>query len=175
MLNLYKKFARLMYTTAFRYVPDRQNCEDVVQDAVESLCRKVHTLQKLPSPALPAYIVYTVKNRALNFIKHQTVVNKHTTELSPENLAEYESPDPSPESMVVFKDQMSRLNEVWPELPEQDQELLYRKYVLGQSDEILAGVFSLQKDSLRMRLTRARRKAMSLMERSSEHNGSNKA
>ena len=73
MKDLYKKYSRLMYATVLRMIPDCQDCEDIVQDAVESLCKKVHTLMGLPASALPVYIVYTVKNRARNFKRRQTV------------------------------------------------------------------------------------------------------
>lgn len=164
MLDLYQKYARLMYSTALRYVPDHQNCEDIVQDAVESLCGKILTLQSLTPQALPAYIVYTVKNKAINFLRHQAVVDRHTGELS--DLEDCQSEDPSPESAAVLKEQMARLSEIWPQLPEDDQELLYRKYILGQTNGELAEIFHCQKESIRMKVTRARRKALSLMERS---------
>ena len=40
MKNLYKTYSRLMYATVLRMIPDCQDCEDIVQDAVESLCKK---------------------------------------------------------------------------------------------------------------------------------------
>ena len=50
MKDLYKKYSRLMYATVLRMIPDCQDSEDIVQDAVESLCKKVHTLMGLPAP-----------------------------------------------------------------------------------------------------------------------------
>lgn len=44
MTDLYRMYSRLMYTTARRCVSNGQDCEDIVQDAVESLCKKLHTL-----------------------------------------------------------------------------------------------------------------------------------
>lgn len=79
MKDLYKQYSRLMYATALRSVPSREDCEDIVQDAVESLCRKVHTLMGLPGPA---YIVHTVKSKVRNFQRHQNVVNRHVTALA---------------------------------------------------------------------------------------------
>ncbi len=72
MKDLYKQYSRLMYATALRSVPNREDCEDIVQDAVESLCRKVHTLMGLPGPALTVYIVHTVKSKVGNFQRHQS-------------------------------------------------------------------------------------------------------
>lgn len=161
MKNLYQKYARLMYATALRSVPNSQDCEDVVQDAVESLCKKVHTLMALPSPALTVYIVHTVKSKVSNFNRHQSVVNRHVTPLAGANLEELESPDPTPEELAEQSDALYR---VWHRLPEQDRDLLYRKYVLRQDNDELAELLRCKPDSVRMRLTRARKKAAALME-----------
>lgn len=161
MKNLYQTYARLMYATALRSVPSGQDCEDVVQDAVESLCRKVHTLMALPSPALTVYIVHTVKNKAGNFNRHQGVVNRHVTPLAGARLEELESPVSTPEELAEQSDALYR---VWRRLPERDRELLYRKYVLRQDNEELAEFLHCKPDSVRTRLARVRKKAAALME-----------
>ena len=130
MKDLYKKYSRLMYATVLRMIPDCQDCEDIVQDAVESLCKKVHTLMGLPASALPVYIVYTVKNRARNFKRRQTVVDRHIIPMANPSLERLEAPDPPPEARLELEEQVNALYKVWPRLPEQDRELLYRKYVL---------------------------------------------
>lgn len=91
---------------------------------MESLCKKVHTLTALPSPALTVYIVHTVKSKVINFKRHQTVVNQRVTALEDTNLEELQSPDPTPEALVEQSDALYR---VWRRLPEKDRELLYRK------------------------------------------------
>lgn len=169
MTALYRRYSRLMYTTARRCVSNGQDCEDIVQDAVESLCKKLHTLMDLSAPALPVYIVYTVKNQAKNFIRHQAVVQKHIVEWNDGCLDSHEALLPPPETLVELREDAARLYAVWPRLPEQDRELLYRKYVLGQSNEELAEIFQCRKDNIRMRLTRAKRKAISLMEGDDSH------
>ena len=169
MTDLYRRYSRLMYATARRCVSSGQDCEDIVQDAVESLCKKLHTLMDLPAPALPVYIVYTVKNQAKNFIRHQAVVQKHIVEWNGGCLDSREAPLPPPEALAELREDAARLYAVWPRLPEQDRELLYRKYVLDQSNEELAEFFRCRKDSIRMRLTRARRKAISLMKGDDGH------
>lgn len=166
MKDLYKQYSRLMYATALRSVPSREDCEDIVQDAVESLCRKVHTLMGLPGPALTVYIVHTVKSKVSNFQRHQNVVNRHVTALADTNLEELRSPAPTPEMLV---EQIDALYRVWPRLPEQDRELLYRKYVLWQDNEELAEFLRCKPDSVRMRLTRAKRKAAALMKGDGSH------
>lgn len=165
MRDLYRRYSRLMFAEALRRVSNRHDCEDIVQDAVTSLCEKADTLRALPPAALPAYVVYTVKNKSINFLRHQAVVGRHTAGLEDGGLEDLASPAPSPEDMAELRERADGLYQIWPLLPEEDQELLYRKYVLGQDNGELAEVFRCQRDSVRMRLTRARRRALALMKK----------
>lgn len=167
MRDLYSRYSRLMFAEALRRVSNRQDCEDIVQDAVESLCEKADTLRELPPAALPAYVVYTVKNKSINFLRHQAVVSRHTAGL--EDGEDLESPQPTPEDLAELRERMDGLGRIWPLLPEEDQELLYRKYVLGQDNGELAEIFRCQRDSVRMRLFRARRRAVALMKGGNGH------
>ncbi len=166
MKDLYQTYSRLMYATVLRMIPDCQDCEDIVQDAVESLCKKVHTLMGLPAPALTVYIVYTVKN---NFKRRQTVVDRHIIPMANPSLERLEAPDPPPETKLELEERVNALYKAWSQLPEQDRELLYRKYVLRQDNEELAEFLRCKPDSVRMRLTRAKRKAAALMKGDGSH------
>lgn len=169
MRDLYDRYSRLMFSEALRRVSSPQDCEDIVQDAVTSLCEKVDTLQSLPAAALPSYVVYTVKHTAINYLRHQAVVRRHIADMEDCRLDERESPEPLPEDLAELREQLDSLSGVWPRLPEDDQELLYRKYVLGQDNGELAEVFGCRRDNVRMRLTRARRRAVSLMRGGADH------
>ena len=50
----------------------------------------------------------------------------------------------------------------------QERALLEGKYILAQSDKELAADFKCKPDSIRMKLTRARRKLLDIMKRSEE-------
>lgn len=50
--------------------------------------------------------------------------------------------------------------EIWDSLPDDTKILLEGKYILGLSDEELATEFDCSPDSIRMKLTRARRLAL---------------
>ena len=52
---------------------------------------------------------------------------------------------------------------MWVRLTEEEQLLLEGKYILGYEDGELAGMLGCKKDSVRMKLTRARRRALRLM------------
>lgn len=162
--TLYKSYQAQMYAIASRYTQVQQDREDIVHDSVERLCRKVQKLRHLPQYALAAYIMITVRNTALNFQAHQSVINHHTTPLNI-TLDCFSSQTPPPEKMLEIKEGKEALKRVWHLLSQQDRELLYQKYILRESNEELAKQYHCQKDSVRMLLFRARQRALSLMEK----------
>ena len=77
--------------------------------------------------------------------------------------SEYDQPESIIERIEDLQEKRTRLTKVWMQLTDAEQELLYRKYVLEQTTEELAGIFQCSRDSIRMRLSRARRKSLRLM------------
>lgn len=158
--KIYKKYNRLMFSTAHHYLSNLNDREDVVQDAIVHLCGKVDLLRTLPDHALPAYITYTTKNVAINHLRHQAVVDKYMQLLADDNI---DAQSVTPQDYTLLAELKTDLAKVWACLSEQDQELLYRKYIFGQDNVELANIFRCREDTLRMRLSRARKRAVKLI------------
>ena len=164
MQEVYQQNERLMYAIALKYASNTQDCEDIVHDTVEKLCKNIAKIKELPNSALRAYVVYAVRNRPKNFKKHQSTKNRHIQQLSGDDSnSEYDQPESIIERIEDLQEKRTRLTKVWTQLTDAEQELLYRKYVLDQTTEELAGIFQCSRDSIRMRLSRARRKSLRLM------------
>ena len=164
MQEVYQQNERLMYAIALKYASNTQDCEDIVHDTVEKLCKNIAKIKELPNSALRAYVVYAVRNTAINFRKHQATINRHIQQLSGDDSnSEYDQPESIIERIEDLQEKRTRLTKVWMQLTDAEQELLYRKYVLEQTTEELAGIFQCSRDSIRMRLSRARRKSLRLM------------
>ena len=161
--ELYLRYHRLMFATVRRSINDPRDCEDVVQDALEKLAGKVDKLRELSGCALAAYIVFTVRNTAINLQKHRAVVEKHGFSFSADQFDGYQADDPTPEELAELREKKASLVTVWPRIPERDRDLLYRKYVLEETDQEIADALDCKKASVRMSLTRARRRAFELM------------
>lgn len=164
MQEVYQQNERLMYAIALKYASNTQDCEDIVHDTVERLCKNIIKIKGLSNSALRAYVVYAVRNTAINFRKHQATINRHIQQLSGDDSnSEYDQPESIIERIEDLQEKRTRLTKVWTQLTDAEQELLYRKYVLEQTTEELAGIFQCSRDSIRMRLSRARRKSLRLM------------
>ena len=164
MQEVYQQNERLMYAMALKYASNTQDCEDIVHDTVEKLCKNIAKIKELPNSALRAYVVYAVRNTAINFRKHQSTINRHIQQLSgDDSSSEYDQPESIIERIEDLQEKRTSLTKVWMQLTDAEQELLYRKYVLDQTTKELAGIFQCSRDSIRMRLSRARRKSLRLM------------
>ena len=164
MQEVYQQNERLMYAIALKYASNTQDCEDIVHDTVEKLCKNIAKIKGLPKSELRAYVVYAVRNTAINFRKHQSTINRHIQQLSDDDLSsEYDQPESIIERIEDLQEKRTSLTKVWMQLTDAEQELLYRKYVLDQTTEELSGIFQCSRDSIRMRLSRARRKSLRLM------------
>lgn len=163
MKALYEKYKRLMYAAALHDLSAPQDCEDVLQESTARLCEKAEKLRELSEHGRYLYILATVRNTVRSLQKHQGVVERHTQPLDTEDLQQEETPAESPVLHLERYERLEALQSAWQRLPEPDRRLLFHKYFLDESGEELALTFQCRKDSLRMRLTRARRKLLKLM------------
>lgn len=163
IIQLYQNYNRLMFSVAKRYVSDYVVCEDVVQESLEKLIKKVEVLRPMECCVLAGYIVSTVRNTAINYLKLEGNIQKHQSSLEDWQENERISGKYSLDDLLVLIEQKSKLQMIWLLLSQEDRLLLEGKYILGYSDSELALQIGCKPDSIRMKMTRARRRAFDLM------------
>ncbi len=159
MEELYEHYKRLMYNKALETLADPQDADDLIQDCLEQLIKNIGTLRKLNSCRLTSYIVTTIRNTAINMAKKQEVQSRYTF------LTDFEELDPAdpstlPEEVLLSEELSAAFVMAFDKLPEEDRILLRGKYVQGLSDAELASILGCAPNSIRMKLTRARRRAL---------------
>lgn len=161
MHALYDEFIGLMIKTARKYESDPNEVEDIIQDSLLKLISKVNILQEMERCILAAYIVSTVRNTSINHLKKKSIsMNYNAKE---EDLSEIPADTLRLDELLVLREKKDSLMRVWPSLPEEDRIILEGKYILGYTDSELANELKIKPSSIRMKLTRARRKALYLM------------
>lgn len=73
MLNLYNDYYGLVRKTVYNIAHDADYAEDLTNDTF----LKLSLIRTLESCKLAAYVVYTSRSVAINFIKHRDVQRKH--------------------------------------------------------------------------------------------------
>lgn len=126
---------------------------------MEKLIKKIATIRPMKRCTLACYIVYTIRNTSIDFLRAQKRRIEYTVDLDTDEIFEPMEGKMSMDELIISAEWVYRLWEVWPNLPEEDQILLERKYILGYADAELAFEFKCKPSSIRMKLTRARRRA----------------
>lgn len=163
IIQIYEDYNRLMFCVAKRYITDYGACEDVVQDSLEKLIKKIKILRPMERCVLAGYIVSTVRNTAINYLKCEGKTQKYQSSLEESQENEWISGKCSFDELLVLMEQKSTLQMIWPLLSQEDRLLLEGKYILGYTDSELALQLGCKPDSIRMKMTRARRRAFDLM------------
>ncbi len=141
--------------------------EDLTNDAFIKLIEKISLIRTLEGCRLAAYVVYTSRSVAINFIKHRDVQQKHVYYGAKFDLAEKlpSLTDNIIEERIIHQEEITELRDAILKLPEKHKYLLYFKYILEMNDREIANILNIAPDSVRQYLTRARREAKELMEK----------
>jgi len=157
MENLYINYNHLMFSTAWRYCTDRQSAEDIVSDSCIAFINHLEKIQTLNSNVLKSYIVSTVRNTAINFLKRKKQADARVQYVSDEVMAQIASAD-SVERQVELQDEIAAVLNAVYSLPDKEQAVLRMKYGTDWKDEEIAAAVGLSESSVRKYVIRARKK-----------------
>lgn len=156
--RLYMDHKELMLSTARRYISNPAECEDIVQTALVKLIEKIPELRGKKCCILRSYIVSTIRSTSIDHLRRNAVRGAHTVPLETlEELPAFQ------DSLAELAEGGGRLSEIWHLLPEEYQLALRLRYILDYSMKELAGALGCSEANARMKLTRARRKALQLL------------
>lgn len=165
IMEMYQQFNRLMFSTARKYCMDSDMCEEVVQESLLKLIEKTNTLKSMQQPVLASYIVSTIRNTAIDYLKSKDKQNAHNSSLEDEAFSNLEAPNIPLDELIYLVERKEYLVKMFDQLPTKDRLLLEGKYFFDYSDNALAKLLSCKKSSIRMKLTRARRRILKLIEK----------
>ena len=160
VLWVYQEFGRLMFYTAQKYLADPGQQEEVVQESLRKLIEKTAALRALKRPALASYVAVTVRHAAIDLLKRQGREKERIVGLEELSAEAVECPL---DEGLILREQVERLQKVWPLLDQETRLLLEGKYILDYDNGELGRLLGCRPDSVRMKRTRARRKVLRLM------------
>lgn len=167
--ELYHGYKKLMLYTASKYTDNPSDREDIVQEAFIRLIKNISVLRGIPCCNLKCYIVITVRTVFLDMQKKRS--GEVVLSLEDETLEAVLRRE------LLQEDGISELSaklDVWrlqKELPPRDWVLLEGKYMKNLPDELLGQMTGVSGDSVRMLLSRARKKARAILIGSIEKGG----
>lgn len=158
MTSLYLNYRGLIISHISSFIGISDTTEDLVQETLISLIGKVNLLESLDERRLVAYIIETAKNTARSYLrKNRELI------LSIEDFSHISDADRSVEEKVIGEINVEAMRRVWYALPEDVQTIFRMKYFLKMTNEEIAAECHIKPDSVRMKLTRAKRKLLQLL------------
>jgi len=156
MVDLYSNYYNLMYKKALAYVKNPHDAQDIVHDAYEKLIEKISTLRKFNRYTLTSYIVFTIENISLNFIKRRDKQADLVLLYEDGDGMQYVPDTETPEKIFFEKDGAKRLRKAIDQLKPKYRLALDCKYFQDMSDKEIAEIIGIKPESVREYLSRAR-------------------
>ncbi len=156
---LYEEYKNLMFYKAKEFTKgDVFEAEEIVQESMEKLMKKVKTLRGLNRNALTAYVVSTIRNTAINRVRRKNLEEKY----SEIDSWELETFSPSAEEIYFSRQEPVCLADIWALLTPVERSLLEDRYILEYSNRELAEQYGCTTDAMRVRLSRLRQKVFNM-------------
>ncbi|OCN01399.1 RNA polymerase subunit sigma-54 [Clostridium sp. W14A] len=175
MRNLYQDYSALVRSTVYKVMRCENDIDDLAEDIFVKLIEKIPLLRTFDCCKTAAYVVYTARSVAINFIKHRDVQQKHTFYGEKADVSdELMIPEGTLEEVYYHREELEALSDAVLRLPDREKDILYFKYILEKTDAEIAEDLSISPGSVREYLTRARRAAKKLMEQGEKRNDSPK-
>ena len=171
LTDFYIQYYALLKSKAIEFVallnmPDRFHLpDDLVQDAMARMIRNSSSVMKLSEPQMVSYAVKTVKSCAHDYCRktiaqQKAICSKEILEGADEDRIWEDRPDCFEE-----EDPLLRFGSILDSLPEREHDILIYKYFLGYDDLKIAELLGIKEASVRMALTRARRRVREYWEK----------
>jgi len=161
--GIYQDFKRLMFSIAGRYTDNPADREDIVHGAIERLIKRAADLRTMDRPALASYVSFTVRSSAVDLLRNRKRTEGRDIPLDDADPDILEASALPLDDQLISAERATEMRAVLARLSETDRLLLEGKYFYGCSDQELAQLTGCKPDSVRMKLTRARRRALALL------------
>ena len=165
MIHIYKTHARMMHAIICKMVSNQKDQEDVLQECLVRMIPKVDLLRTLSPSRLAGYAATVARNTSLSFLRLQKnereLLSFQEVEILPSSI-------PSLEETLLKTEDLDALYQVWPLLSDDDQAILSGRYILQYTDQELSDYLGCPKGGVRMRLSRARKRAYALIKKQGE-------
>lgn len=161
IVEFYTKHKMLLYAEAWKYLTTKEDVEDIVCETFARLIAYMDKFRTLLPFERVQYAKAVVRNLSYIHLKRSTFF----TMVPFEDVDVYLTVEENqlPESIAFKHLRLDAIRKIWAQMPVDDRLLLEQKYILGWSDKDLADRLGIKTPSVRMALTRAKRRIVALM------------
>ena len=153
--EFFAKYKTLLYSEAWKYLSKQEDVEDIVSETLARIIANVDKFRNMAPVQRVRYAKVIVRNLSYILLKRSA----YFTMIPFEDVDVYlpAEEEDQPDVRVEKQLQRAQIRDIWAQIDPEDRLLLEQKYILEWSDQELASRLGIQAQSLRMRLTRAKR------------------
>ena len=147
-------YEKLIFNIAYRYMGNREDAEDVAQEAIIKIFSHLYTID--PEGGGKGFKAWTAKitvNTAIDELRRRK--RKYAAETVPED-AELPANTPTPEEETLQRERMRALQAALQRLPDQMRMIIILRDMQGFTYEEMAQVMGCKMGTVKSRLARAR-------------------
>ena len=151
--EIYKLYYKAMYNTALRIINNREDAEDVMQEAFLDAFRKIDSYTG--EATFGAWLKRIVINKSLDALKRRKEtfsIDQEETQLADKDMME----DP----VEILSLKVEKIREAILELPDQYRIILSLHLLEGYDHEEIAEILDIQYGTVRTRYSRSRQKLL---------------
>ncbi|MBI2637481.1 MAG: RNA polymerase sigma factor [Candidatus Sungbacteria bacterium] len=158
---LVRKYQAPFFRTAMRVVHNKQDAEDIVQEAFLKIYSKAHLFKKREGASLKSWIYAILVNTAISHIrKHKQAKSK---ELQWDPVLDSVLPDPEGLQEIEKREVQSVLAGVLGELPPELRTVLEMRYFEDESYKTIAAKSNISLENVKIRIHRAKKAAREIL------------
>lgn len=162
--ELYTQYYPIMKKKVYEITRDYSVIDDLINEAFIRLINKLSILRSLECCKRASYIVHTIKNISIDYVRKSAIQSEHRFMGMLDDLADSISDDKSViEEICSTKEDYEELGKALEKLSERDRNLLYYKYNLEFSDMEISDIMNIPINNIREYLSRARRRALKII------------
>mgnify|MGYP000966783866 CR=1 FL=1 len=155
--SLFNEYYRRFIYFAIGYVKEEEIAEDFVSEAFTSYWENKESLLRDTNP--PAYILTVIKNKCLNYLRHQQIhqrvseeLREHSEWLCQTKISTLEACDPE----QLFSDEMKQIiNETLNKLPEKTRQIFFLSRNHGFTYKEIAEKTNLSQKTIEFHISKA--------------------
>lgn len=167
MTAFYISYKALMFSEARKHLNIEEDIEDAVYEALARIIDKMVIFRQLQPKQRLRYALTCVRNICYVSLKRKSIIT--TVSFDDADTELFEDASQRFETVVENKLLIEHIRSIWCCLDCDARMLMEQKYVLYWSDEELAELLGIKTQSVRMRLTRAKRELMSQLQKNGFH------
>jgi RNA polymerase sigma-70 factor (ECF subfamily) len=154
--NLAQNQMRFLYNVAFRYVGNRYDAEDLVQETLSTACNKFHQLRD--SRKFKSWMFIILRNHFLKWQRKKAQVQADEFEDGIDYLSELESDSIRQDAASVYerKIEAETVQSILDKLPEKYKTVLILHYMEDSSYQEIADMLAVPVGTVMSRLSRAK-------------------